>query len=162
MNPRIVTLFLTPCLLLAQSAALFGHTHHGGKPSEHQLRPHVHTQQVFSIRDHGHPHVGSSHHHGHHHGHHQVDSFQSPGESNLSWPDADHDSDAVYLPGPHATCTMSFGGMNSVSPSRELNVASFLILPSDPSGLQLSRLTKEGPIRAPNCPLYVRQCALLI
>src|SRR5262245_2637553 len=98
----VVSLFLLPCLLPAQSAGL-GHCHTGDRPGEHDPRPHIHTNPPATGHGHHrHGHHGpDGHHHGHHHhddaDHHPGDGPEPVTPSPQPEPSPDHDDGAAYV-----------------------------------------------------------------
>lgn len=92
MYRRFVSLLLLPCMLLAQSASL-GHAHGSNQPSDHNLRPHIHTKLEQQVHSHSHSHGTGGHHHHH--------DYAVPTETVIpdqqSEPSPTHDSDAVYV-----------------------------------------------------------------
>ena len=89
MYRRIVSLILLPCVMMSQSASLFGHTHAGDEPAGDAVRPHIH----LKTHTHGHAHSHGSH--------HQEPLDRAPETGTRpgfpTEPLSDHDSDAVYI-----------------------------------------------------------------
>jgi hypothetical protein len=94
---RVVSVFLLPCVLLSQSAAL-GHAHGGREPAGHDLRPHFHTTPASTRHEHGHHYHGPD---GHHHHHDDGDNPTEPDSQPTQQPEPlseqEHDSDAVFI-----------------------------------------------------------------
>jgi hypothetical protein len=153
---RVVSLLLLPCVLLTQSAAVFGHAHGPANPFGHDLRPHFHSQVVPTGHDHTH---GPG---GHHH-HHDEDALEpEPSTSPEHQAPADHDTDAVYVAGGEAVV----GGRFVVVHDHEWLVI-WVSVADGYSGLWLNPLHQfsdrwHPPPCGSSCPLYVRHLTLLI
>ncbi len=155
MYRRVVSLFLLPCVLLPQTAAL-GHAHGVSQPAGHDLRPHFHTGPSSAPGQQAHGH----HHHGPNGHHHDDDGDDGAPPEPLS----DHDADAVFLPSVDVVlnkCPVLDNEL-TVSPFLAVNgsnvVAAIWVAP--PSG-SVNWAHPPPPVRYP-CPLYVRHLALLI
>lgn len=159
---RVVALLLVPCVLLPQAAA-YGHTHSGGQPTGHDLRPHVPTAPPS--HDHGHHHPGGLH-HGHHH-HHDDHVAPHPGvgmdADRESVPASDHDSDAVYV-SPDVAVLRPHAAHETVASDGGDRIAWDTAF--DAAFGRPRRVTRAPahppPGAAPPYPLYVRHLALLI
>lgn len=81
MLKRILSLFLMPCVLIAQSAGV-GHSHDDLQQEGHNLRPHIHLQLSLIASHYDHP---QSHPHG------------NGNENQQSDPLSDHDADAIFF-----------------------------------------------------------------
>lgn len=163
MYRRIVSLLLLPCVLLTQSAALAGHAHADFRIPGHDLRPHIHTQNVPA----GHNHDSHAHHHHHassDHHHDDVADSTEPDFQQTLLPVApsDHDSDAVYV-----TIVDSVVGVRCLLD----NVADTSLWVS--AAASDNALTWSNPLRHPSknwhpppvggsCPLYVLHRTFLI
>lgn len=158
---RFVSLLLLPCVLLTQSAEVFGHAHGGGQPAGHDLRPHVHTNPVAVGSQQDHHHHGPG---GHHHHHSDVEDNPEPDAqpTPLPEPPSDHDTDAVYV-----NATDAVVGERS-EPNTEVESSDWLAIPD----LDLFVAGRAGPPARPLvcgrlqpghfCPFYIRHHALLI
>ncbi len=153
MYRRVVSIFLLPCVLLAQSAAL-GHAHSGSQPAGHDLRPHFHTNRIsYSCG-------GGSHHH-----HDDGDDLPEPDTQPTPQPEplSDHDEDAVYV----AVDTVVSGRVQAGDDDTRCQVwlLPALNLLAAPYGLgePPNSWTHPPPLLpASDCPLYLRQLTLLI
>ena len=163
MYRRVVSLFLLPCVLLTQSAAL-GHSHGGNQPAGHDLRAHIHTDLAF---------FSQAHDHGHHHGpdcpghhHHDGDDAPEPGKQPPSPPEplSDHDSDAVYISSVDVVVSKRSSVENALTVSALWAAvvwdSSADLLANPPH--QVANWTDDLPPSGCACPLYIRQLALLI
>ena len=164
MYRRVVSLLLLPCVLLTQSAAVFGHAHGGVQPAGHDLVPHLHTNPVPT--GHHHDHNGGHHHGNGGHNHDVVDEVAPdapvtpPTQSPAPLPE--HDSDSIYF---HAT--------DAVAVERsELPVGSSvfwtafacdLFSEAHVGGSTHLMVCAHPPPRLGHvCPLFIRHLALLI
>ena len=161
---RVVCLLLLPCMLLTQSAALFGHAHDGLRLPGHDFRPHFHTQPVAAGNDSDRSHNRGRHHDAdslHHHD--EVLTAQATATSDLE-PQSDHDFDAVYVTSvevaANGRCVTNDGA--DISPLWAAAAAiNFVGIWPNPS-LYLAKERHPPPPTGSSCPLYVLHLALLI
>lgn len=164
---RIVSLLLLPCLLLTQSAGLYGHAHADLLLPGHDKRPHFHTQTVPTAHD-ARGNRARDHYHGHGGRHHHHDAFAVTTETDshrtlLPESHSDHDSNAVYVTSVDAVvtgrCAPDVGA--DTSPLWATSALSNLgrLWPS-PSRHPQKWRHPPPPGRA--CPLYLLHLTLLI
>lgn len=163
MRRSFVSLVLMPCVLLTQSAVL-GHSHPGGQPAGHDLRPHFHTGSSTEHRcSHDHHHHGPG---GHHHHHDDCDDDES--DTNLQGlsqtaPASDHDADAVYVVSlVTVVAERSRQTEKSAGCPRPIAASISPTIPGDVPSDQFVTWSQPPPSRDSSCPLYVRHLALLI
>lgn len=156
---RVVCLLLLPCMLLTQSAALFGHTHAGLRLPGHDLRPHFHTQPVAASYQND----RAPHHHGHGGHHHNVaDGVAPDAPTQHPKPLPDHDSDAIYV---NATDAVAVERSELLYGSSVFSMAFasdlFALAWAEPPA-HLVICGHPPPLPGHECPLYVKHRALLI
>lgn len=158
MYRRLLSIVLSPCVLLAPSAA-FGHSHGGDQAAGHDLRPHLHTNPIPASPT---P-IRSHHHHGPGGHHHDAAEVPTPETPPTHDPLSDHDSDAVFLAGVDAAVGPRVVADELSSSSviwAAVGDGSFAWRHSDL--LRSSPNRTHPPPRLPACPLYVRHLTLLI
>lgn len=160
MYRRVVSLLLLPGLLLSQAAAA-SHAHGDCTPTDHSVRPHVHTLPAAADRHHAH-----GHHHGpggHHH-HHDDDDDSTPSPAlppPQTDPLSDHDTDAVFV----STDAVAIERPTALETT---DVAVVWIAPDTggvvggPLAVFVCPAGNGRPPPDPACPLYVRHLALLM
>lgn len=155
MYRRVVSLFLLPCVLLAQSASL-GHAHGSSQPSDHILRPHVHVK--LEKQAHSHSHGTESHHH-----HHDV---AMPTESAIpdEQPEPTHDSDAVYVSAIDLVVLQSSLVLVKDQSSVFLSVVELAILASsfDCNQVAAAICSHPSPFNVQHCARYIQLLTLII
>ena len=155
----VVSLFLLPCVLLFQSAAL-GHCH---DVSGRARAPHNHTCAIFSQIPTQHGHHNSSP--GGHHNHDDGDDLPEPDTQPTPQrePLSDHDSDAVYLGTADAVVVERFKVRDEVTHSTLWIPAASALLAASWDGPR-SQAVKCGypPLPSSLFPLYIRHLAILI
>ena len=155
----VVSLLLLPCVLLTQSAAVFGRAHCGGQLAGYDLRTHVHTNS-FVVNSH------DAHRHGghHHHRHDDLEHIPEPQTQPTSQPEplSDHDSDAIDV---NATDTVLIERSEPTTQVESSNLWSFLDLAQSATfnaALFTRPVVCGHPPPGRLCPLYIRHLTLLI
>ena len=156
MYRRVVSLFIVPCLLLTQSAAL-GHSHGGNEPAGHDLRPHTHLGSSCSDpAPYGHSHAPGA-------DHRDGDSADgtAPGvvPGSTSQPGADHDADALYAADP---LLCGWGQSGDDASWDNPGTPQALTVDHHDHGCRSLAVPHPSPHPAPDRPLYLRHLTLLI
>jgi hypothetical protein len=163
MYRRFVSILLLPYVLLIQSTAVFSHTHGGGQPAGHDLRPHVHTNPVAVDRhdSHGHSHGPN----GHHHHHDDATDTREPDTQLTQQPEQpkDHDSDAVDVDASDAVLVERSETIKRVVSHKWLKIYDLGPFAAyRRATLPVRHVVWGHPPPGPFCPLFIRHLALLI
>jgi hypothetical protein len=162
MYRRVVSLFLLPCVLMIQSAAL-GHWHDGREPAGHDFRPHFHTDRASS-HEYGHHHHPPGGRHHRHDGEELPEPETPPTTQPKPMSEGEHDSDALFIDRVDVVLRERSAFGNELAASLFCAVAGSYLptsLCTDPPR-EAVYWTHTPPPRGYACPLYLWQLALLI